>query len=168
MRPDNGLTIICYFLAKFPSLKVSANSSCSLSTVCHFSQLVLSTYTFLLYQFLSSYQTFVIFSPFVIYSLFALSTHPINAPAVHTTNTTLAPVLSSARPLRQYTFPTQQSSMAIVPFWCGGFLEEQADSFKRQPIEYYKCLAFFDEESLRFLWGLRNIGTDCLIPLASF
>ncbi len=136
-----------------------------LSTVCHFSQLVLSTYTFLLYQFLSSYQTFVIFSSFVIYSFFA---HPINAPAVHTTNMTVAPVLSSERSLCQYTFPTHQSSMAIVPIWCGGFLEEQTDSFKRQPIEYYKCLAFFDEESVHFLWILWNIGKDCLIPLAAF
>ncbi len=33
-----------------------------------------------------SYQTSVIFSPLVIYSLFTLSTHPINAPAVHTTH----------------------------------------------------------------------------------
>ncbi len=35
---------------------------------------------------ISSCKTFVIFSPFLIYSLFALSTHPINVPAQHTTN----------------------------------------------------------------------------------
>ncbi len=49
----------------------------------------------LLYQFFSPYQTFIVlsnichFSPFVIYSLFTLYTHPINAPAVHTTHTQL-------------------------------------------------------------------------------
>ncbi len=47
-----------------------------LSNFCNFSQLVLSTHPFLLYQFCylinlsSSYQSFVIFSPFLIYSLF--------------------------------------------------------------------------------------------------
>ncbi len=68
----------------------------------------------------SSYQTSAIFSPLVIYPLFTLSSHPINIPAVHTTNTTLFPVLSCARSLRQYTFLTHQASLAIVPFWCGG------------------------------------------------
>ncbi len=34
--------------------------------------------------------------------------------------TPLTIVLSCARPLRQYTFPTQQASLAIVPFWYGG------------------------------------------------
>ncbi len=55
-----------------------------------------------LFKLLPSYQTFVILSPLVIYSLFMLSTHPINAPAVHTTNTTLTLSLSSTRFLRQY------------------------------------------------------------------
>ncbi len=68
----------------------------------------------------SSYQTTVIFSPFVFYSLFTLSTHHINAPAVNTTNTTLSLVLSCARSLRQYTFLTHQASLVIVPFWFGG------------------------------------------------
>ncbi len=86
---------------------------------CHFSQLVLSTNNLLLYQFLSSYQTSVVFSPFDIYSLFTLFTHPINVPVLHTTNTTPSPVLSCARSLRQYTFLTNQASLAIVPFWYG-------------------------------------------------
>ncbi len=69
---------------------------------------------------LSSYQYFAIFSPFGIYSLFTLSTHPINAPAVHTTNTAFSPVLSCARSLHQYVFLNHQASLAIVPFWYGG------------------------------------------------
>ncbi len=69
----------------------------------------------------SSYQTSVIFSALVIYSLFTLSPHPINAPAVHTTHTTtLSPVLSCARSLCQYTCLTHQASLAIVPFWLWG------------------------------------------------
>ncbi len=105
----------------------------SLLNFCNFSQLVLSTHPLLLYQFLSSYQTFVIFSPFVICSLFTLSTHPINPPDVHISDTTLTPVLSCTRSLRQYTFPTQQTSLAIVRFWCegieaGGFLQQQLNT----------------------------------------
>ncbi len=46
-----------------------------------FFQLVLSTHPLLFCQILSPFQTFVIFSPFLIYSLFTSSTHPINAPA---------------------------------------------------------------------------------------
>ncbi len=97
-----------------------------LSSFCYFSRLVLSTHPLLLYQFLSPYQSFVVLSNFchfltLCYLLtFTLSTHPINAPAVHITNTTLFPVLSCARSLRQYTFLTHQASLAIVPFWCGG------------------------------------------------
>ncbi len=52
----------------------------------------------------------------IIYSLFTLSSHPINAPAVHTHNTTLTLILSCARSLRQYIFPTPQASLAILPF----------------------------------------------------
>ncbi len=54
-----------------------------------FFQFVLSTYPLLLYQvlssfkFLSHYHTFIIFSSVVIYSLFTLSMHPINVPALH-------------------------------------------------------------------------------------
>ncbi len=73
-----------------------------------------------LIKLLSSYRTFVIFSPLVIYSFFTLSAHPINAPAEHTTITTLSPVLSCARSLRQYIFLTHQASLVIVPFWYGG------------------------------------------------
>ncbi len=51
-------------------------------------------------------------------------------------NTAVTPVLSSACPLCQYTFPAQQASLAIVSFWCGGggrciaegFLLEQPDA----------------------------------------
>ncbi len=48
---------------------------------------------------------------------------------------TLAPVLSGARPLRQYTFSTQHMRLVIVPFEFGGssmalgFLEEQPVTF---------------------------------------
>ncbi len=38
----------------------------------------------------------------------------------HHTHTTLSPVLSCARSLRQYTFLTNQASLAIVPFWLWG------------------------------------------------
>ncbi len=113
-----------------------------LSNFCNISQLVLSTHPLLNYQFChlinlsSSYQPSVIFSSFVIYSLFTLSTHPIHAPTVHIKNTTLSPVLSCARSLCQYTFLTYQASLAIVPFWlwgdqtvAGGFLIEQTDLF---------------------------------------
>ncbi len=68
----------------------------------------------------SSYQTSVIFSPLVIYSLFTLSSHPINSPTVHITNTTRSSALSCARSLRLYTFLTNQASLAIVPFWLWG------------------------------------------------
>ncbi len=88
-----------------------------LSNFYKFSQLTLSIHPLLLfYQLLSSQQTFIIlsnfFSPFLIYSLYALSTHPINAPAVRTTNTTLTLVLSCAGSLHQYTFLTHQASLA--------------------------------------------------------
>ncbi len=106
--------------ATFPSL-------CYLHTLCYFINFCR------LNKLSSFYQIFIIFSPFLIYSLFKLSTHPINVPAVYTTNTTLSPVLSCARSLRHYTFLTHQASLAIVPFWlwgdrtvAWGFLIEQA------------------------------------------
>ncbi len=55
-----------------------------MSNLCNFSKLVLSTHPLLFYQLLSPYQTFVIFSSFLIYSLSTLSTQPINVPALHT------------------------------------------------------------------------------------
>ncbi len=81
---------------------------------------------------LSSYQTSVIFSPLVIYSLFTLSSHLINAPTVHITNTTPFPVLSCARYLRQYTFRTHQPSLAIVPFCYGGDRGMAGGFFKKK------------------------------------
>ncbi len=73
----------------------------------------------------SSYQSFVIFSLFLVYSLFFAIYAPykiysINAPVVHTASTTLTLILSCARSLCQYTFPTHQASLAIVPFRLGG------------------------------------------------
>ncbi len=59
----------------FPNLSIL--TLCCLVNFCH------------LIKPLSSYQTFVIFSPFLIYSLFVLYTHHLNAPVVRTTNTTL-------------------------------------------------------------------------------
>ncbi len=98
-----------------------------LSNFCNFSQLVLSTHSLLFYQFWSPYHSVVVLSSFChlltlcyLLTFFTLSTHPINAPAVHTTNTTLFPVLSRARSLLQYTFLTYQACLAIVPFWFGG------------------------------------------------
>ncbi len=70
---------------------------------------------------LGSFWFFLLNSPLVIYSLFTLSSHPINAPAVHTTHThNSLSVLSCARSLCQYIFLTHQASLAIVPFWFGG------------------------------------------------
>ncbi len=105
--PANDCTRDIRLLLSMPSHVRGAGGVCSnpryswvsyftLSNFCNFSQLVLSSHPLLLYQFChlinisSSYQTSVIFSPFVIYSLFILSTHSINAPDVHTTNTTLS------------------------------------------------------------------------------
>ncbi len=88
----------------------------------------------------SPYQTFVMVSSFVIYSPFTLSTNPINAPAVQTTNTTLSPVLSRARSLRQYTFLTHQASLAIVPFWFGGgggFYRDHQICYKSPRVKFY-------------------------------
>ncbi len=47
-----------------------------ISNCCHFSQLVLSTHPLLFYQLKSPYQTFAIFSPLVIYSLFYVTYAP--------------------------------------------------------------------------------------------
>ncbi len=82
----------CQTFVTFPSLSDLLSLCCFLN----FSRLI---------KPLSSYQTCVIFSSFVIYSHFALSTHPLNAPAVHTTNTILsllsyrAPSLCANTPL---------------------------------------------------------------------
>ncbi len=127
-----------------------------LSNLWYFSQLVLSAHPLLFYQFCHlmnlslSYQISVSFSPLVIYSLFYVILQPINAPAVHTTNTTLFPILLCTRSLRQYCIVsliggnhkdqvhlntlistsakgekticllTHQASWTIVPFWYGG------------------------------------------------
>ncbi len=106
------------FLYNQTNLKVPKNAPCSmicsnpryswvtyfvLSNFCNLSYL-LNPCCFInfchLINLSSSYQTSVIFLHFVIYLLFILSTHPINAPAVHTANPTLFPVLSCARSLR--------------------------------------------------------------------
>ncbi len=79
-----------------------------------------------LYQFLSPYQSFVVLPNFCQFLTpcylftFYVNWQPINAPAVHTTNTTLLPFLSCARSLREYNFLTHQASLAIVPFCYGG------------------------------------------------
>ncbi len=69
----------------------------------------------LIYPPLLALSIFVIFSPFVIYSILTVSTHSKNKPAVHTKNTTLTQALSCTRSLRQYTFTAHQPSLAIVP-----------------------------------------------------
>ncbi len=55
----------------FPNLSIL--TPCCFINFCHFINLS------------SSYQTSVIFSPLVIYSLFTLASHPINSPTVHIT-----------------------------------------------------------------------------------
>ncbi len=64
---------------------------------------------------------------------------------LYTTNTTLSPVLSCARSLRQYTFLTHQTSLVIVPFlfgviktWLGVFSKN-----KRYPSHESSFLALF-------------------------
>ncbi len=132
-----------------------------LSNFCSFSQIVLSAHPLLVFQPLSSYQTFVIFSPFVIYSLFYVIWRPINAPAVHTTNTTPAPVVSCARSLRQYTFLTHQASLAIMPFWLwgdrdmagGGVLEEQPDTLQ---LPQLRNVFIYETDIQRLSAGFQN------------
>ncbi len=91
-----------------------------LSNFYHFCQLVLSTNPLLFYHLFQSYQTCVIFSPhcylptfYVIYApyLCTCSTHQ-----KHNSLSRLYERTSSA-PIH---FPTQQASLAIVPFWHGG------------------------------------------------
>ncbi len=96
---------------------------------------MLSTHPLLFDQLLSSYQTYVIVSPIPIYSLF----YAIYAPykCTCTKHQTIQISLSSylAHTLCTKTpFPTQQASLAIVPFWYGGsrhgwgFLLEQPNT----------------------------------------
>ncbi len=108
-----------------------------LSNFCKFPQLVLSTHPLLLYQ------TFVVLSNFCHFLtpcylfIFTSPTHPINAPAVHTTSTILSPVLLCARSLRKYTFLNSigvSTSHRAILIWgdrgmAGGFLEEQPVTF---------------------------------------
>ncbi len=111
------------------------------SNLCYLIKLVLSTHLcyFInlcrLIKLLSSYRTFVIFSPLVIYSLFTLSTHPTNAPAVHITNTTLSclVVRTLSVPIYLSNSPGVFGYRAIL-IWgdrdmAGGFLEEQPVTF---------------------------------------
>ncbi len=78
-----------------------------LSNFCNFSQLVLSTHPLLLYQFLSSHQTFVIFSPLVFYSLFYVIYAPYKCTCcTHHTNNPLSRLtvrMLSANTLSQLT-----------------------------------------------------------------
>ncbi len=109
----------------------------TLSNFCNISQLILSTHPLLLYQPLSPYQTFFVLSNFCHFltPCYPFSFYVIYAPVVHTANTALSPVLSFARSLRQYTFPTHQVSChrAILTIgnrdMAGGFHEEQPVTF---------------------------------------
>ncbi len=69
----------CCSLLLLPKLFVNC-----VTKLLSFSRIVLSTHPSLFYQLLSPDQTFVIFSPFFIYTLFTLSTHSICVPALHT------------------------------------------------------------------------------------
>ncbi len=78
-----------------PSLKAAPKVSnlFYLIKLLQLSQLVFSTHSLLLYQFLSPYQSFVFLSSFYhfltpcyLFSFYVIW-QPINAPAVHTTNT---------------------------------------------------------------------------------
>ncbi len=87
---------------------------------------------------LSSYQTFVIFSPFLIYSLFALSTHPIDAPVVRTTNNNSFSCLTVCTLSAPIHFPNSTGvfghrailTMRGIRPWLGGFLMKQTDMFQ--------------------------------------
>ncbi len=93
----------------------------------------------------SSYQPSVIFSSLVIYSLLTLSTHPINAPALHTTHT--QPSFSSylAHTLCANTpSPSQQASLAVESFRFGG-IETGLGVFSKNnllPLETYVHASF--------------------------
>ncbi len=104
----------------------------------------------------SSYQTSVIFSPLVIYSLFTLSSHPINAPTVHITNTTRSLVLSCACSLREFIFLTHQASLAILPFWLWGIGPWLGVSSQNKQICFrgYWHIAFVNKV---LLWGEADV-----------
>ncbi len=86
---------------------------------------------------LSSYQTSVIISPLVIYSLFTLSSHPINSPTVHITSTTTlfpsyrAHALCANIPflLTRRLWPSCHSDYGGDRTVAGGFLIKQTDMF---------------------------------------
>ncbi len=84
----------------------------------------------------SSYQTSAIFSPLVIYSLYTLSCHPINAPAVHTTHTTLFPSYRAHALCANIPYPNSIGvfGQRAILMWgdrdmAWGFLYEQAIPF---------------------------------------
>ncbi len=61
-------------------------------------------------------------------------------------NTTLNPVLSCAHTLYQYTFPTQQPPLTIVPFWFGG--SRHGWGFPLRTTRYLKPIALPRLDSL--------------------
>ncbi len=144
-RPSNAASISSFtFVWRHPTLSHIHHLS-SLSSL-NFTPLppdgLLIQHDFLASRLLSKVPTFWP-SPhtLLIYSLFALSTHPTNAPAVRTTNTTLFPVLLCARSLRQYTFLTHQASLAIVPFWLWG-VETWLEVFSKNKSKNLQILHF--------------------------
>ncbi len=87
----------------------------------------------------SSYQTSVVFSPLVIYSLFTLSSHPVNAPTVHITKHNSYSHLIVCTLSAPIHFPNSTGVFghrAILTMGdrtvAGGFLIEQTDLFQIQ------------------------------------
>ncbi len=96
--------------------------------------------------------TFIVFSSVVIYSLVTLSTHLINNCSTHQKTKTLRPVFSSARPLHQYTFPTQKASHNNHSDMgdrgvAGDFLPELMDTFRSS---YYEVQLYESADSARY------------------
>ncbi len=104
----------------------------------------------------SSYQTSVIFSRLVFYSLFTLSSHPIKAPTVHITNITRSLVLSCACSRHDLIFLTHQASLAIVPFWLWGIGPWLGVSSQNKHICFrgYWHIAFVNKV---LLWGEADV-----------
>ncbi len=89
-----------------------------LSNFCHFFQLVLSTHSVFLINFCRIIKLLSSSHP-LLFTHFLRYLHPMNVPAVDTTEHNSLSRLVERTP----SAPTQQASLAIVTFWCGGIAE---------------------------------------------
>ncbi len=107
----------------------------------------------------------VIFSPCVIYSLLTLTMHPINVTALHTKqNNSLS--LSSLIG-RTYTVPTQQASVAIVPFWHGWGFSTRTYSYIISPFAAFSGIPrvfCINRDYWCLLRSTDSGGTQILLP----